>query len=177
MSKRRVLENAGRRSLKELPRGAGGRVLCRWCSTEVPKGRRSFCSDACVHEHKLRSDPGYLRERVFSRDLGVCALCSVDCDRVDRVFRALMRKAGLRITQYPKRVEREPHRYGALDMFRLQFPWFRPGVSAWAADHVTPVAEGGGECGIENLRTLCLACHAVVTRELRARLKLSRNRD
>jgi 5-methylcytosine-specific restriction enzyme A len=174
MSKQRILATAGWKKLKELPRGPGGRALCRWCKTEVPKGRRSFCSDACVHEHKLRSDPRYLREQVFTRDRGVCALCSVDCDRVDRVFRGLMRKARLRLSQYPARVERDPQRYGALDMFRLQFPWFRAGVSAWAADHVLPVVEGGGECGVDNLRTLCLACHGIVTRELRERLKAAR---
>jgi hypothetical protein len=35
-----------------------------------------------------------------------------------------------------------------------------------------PVIEGGGECGIENIRTLCLGCHANVTAELRGRLKV-----
>jgi hypothetical protein len=44
------------------------KAICWWCGVKVPKGRRSFCSDACVHEHKLRSDPGYLREQAFQRD-------------------------------------------------------------------------------------------------------------
>lgn len=26
-------------------------------------------------------------------------------------------------------------------------------------DHIIPVIEGGGCCGLDNLRTLCLACH------------------
>lgn len=29
----------------------------------------------------------------------------------------------------------------------------------WQADHITPVIEGGGECGLDNFRTLCTACH------------------
>jgi hypothetical protein len=29
----------------------------------------------------------------------------------------------------------------------------------WDADHILPVAEGGGECGLTNMRTLCLLCH------------------
>lgn len=41
----------------------------------------------------------------------------------------------------------------------------------WDADHITPVIEGGGECGIENYRTLCIPCHVKATRELRARMK------
>ena len=56
-----------------LPKGAEGRSLCRWCNIQVPKGRRTFCSDWCVEEWRLRSDPGYLRERVLERDRGICA--------------------------------------------------------------------------------------------------------
>jgi hypothetical protein len=29
----------------------------------------------------------------------------------------------------------------------------------WDADHIRPVAEGGGECGLDNMQTLCLWCH------------------
>jgi 5-methylcytosine-specific restriction endonuclease McrA len=43
--------------------------------------------------------------------------------------------------------------------------------SLWDADHVVPVAEGGGQCDLSNMRTLCLLCHRTATAELRARLK------
>jgi 5-methylcytosine-specific restriction endonuclease McrA len=42
--------------------------------------------------------------------------------------------------------------------------------SLWDADHIVPVAEGGGECDVSNMRTLCLKCHRNFTSELRARL-------
>ena len=29
----------------------------------------------------------------------------------------------------------------------------------WDADHILPVAQGGGECDLGNMRTLCLRCH------------------
>lgn len=29
----------------------------------------------------------------------------------------------------------------------------------WDADHIVPVADGGGECGLENYQTLCIQCH------------------
>jgi hypothetical protein len=32
-----------------------------------------------------------------------------------------------------------------------------------------PVVEGGGECDLQNLRTLCLICHRQQTAALRAR--------
>jgi len=42
--------------------------------------------------------------------------------------------------------------------------------SLWDADHIRPVAEGGGQCDLDNLRTLCLPCHREVTADLRRRL-------
>jgi 5-methylcytosine-specific restriction enzyme A len=43
--------------------------------------------------------------------------------------------------------------------------------SLWDADHILPVAEGGGECDLDNIRTLCLRCHRVVTAQLRERIR------
>jgi 5-methylcytosine-specific restriction enzyme A len=138
----------------QIERGASGRPLCRWCNTEVPKGRRTFCGETCVHEWKLRTNPGYLREKVFARDRGVCAKCGVDT----LAIRGDMRKLD----------------YSARRQFLKQWK-LREGSrkSLWDADHIVPVAEGGGQCDLSNMRTLCLRCHAEVTTALRARLKLS----
>jgi 5-methylcytosine-specific restriction enzyme A len=43
--------------------------------------------------------------------------------------------------------------------------------SLWDADHILPVAEGGGQCDLSNMRTLCLKCHSAATAALRGRLK------
>jgi 5-methylcytosine-specific restriction protein A len=40
----------------------------------------------------------------------------------------------------------------------------------WQADHINPVIEGGGECTLDNLRTLCTACHREETAALAKRL-------
>lgn len=40
----------------------------------------------------------------------------------------------------------------------------------WDVDHILPVSEGGGGCGIEGLRTLCRACHRAETAALRKRM-------
>ncbi|NXS23270.1 ZRAB3 endonuclease, partial [Mystacornis crossleyi] len=29
----------------------------------------------------------------------------------------------------------------------------------WQVDHIQPVYSGGGQCSLENLQTLCTACH------------------
>ena len=62
-----------------LPKGDNGRSLCRWCSLEVLPGRFTFCSEFCVEEWKLRTNPGYVREKVLVRDKAVCAICRTDC--------------------------------------------------------------------------------------------------
>jgi len=138
-----------------LPKGPAGRTLCRRCGTEVPAGRRSFCSEPCVHEWKLRTDPGYLRDRVFERDRGVCSGCGVDTVALRTHFLKLDYKA----------------RYKFLREWKLK-DGFRK--SLWDADHIIPVAEGGGECDLSNMRTLCLKCHRAVTDLLRVRLQKPR---
>jgi 5-methylcytosine-specific restriction endonuclease McrA len=135
----------------EVERGASGRPLCRWCRAEVAGRRRTFCSDTCVHEWKLRTDPGYLREKVFERDKGVCAECGVDTTGIRRDVRKLDYAAR-------RRFFRE---WGLREGSRK---------SLWDADHIVPVVEGGGQCDLTNMRTLCLRCHRTATAALRVRL-------
>ena len=44
----------------------------------------------------------------------------------------------------------------------------------WEADHIVPVVEGGGGCGLDGYRTLCIPCHRLVTRDLMGRLAARR---
>ena len=120
---------------------------CRWCGAEVPRGRYTFCTPACVHEWKLRTDPGYLRAQVFARDHGVCAQCGLDTEA--------MRKDKRKLDYHARR------------QFEKDWGLRR---HLWDADHSIPVAEGGGECDLSNMRTLCLKCHRAATAALRARL-------
>ncbi len=137
---------------KAVPRGPNGRGLCRWCSLEVPRRRFTFCSEYCVHEWKLRTQPGYVREQVFKRDKGICSGCGVDTlteARRLRYARGASRKALLMHWGLKARTRK----------------------SLWDADHIVPVAEGGGQCDLANIRTLCLRCHRAATLELRRRLR------
>lgn len=36
--------------------------------------------------------------------------------------------------------------------------------SLWQADHIVEVADGGGLCGLDGFRTLCLSCHKDATK-------------
>jgi 5-methylcytosine-specific restriction protein A len=144
----------GRVKPHALPSGPNGRPLCRWCELEIlARRRRTFCSDYCVDQHRLRTDPGYLRDRVFSRDRGICALCQAD---TIAIYAALKRARGA-------------SRLAGLSVYGLRTIASRR--SLWDADHILPVAEGGGQCDLDNLRTLCLPCHREVTAQLRLRLR------
>ena len=145
--------SGGRPKPALLPRGPNGLPLCRWCELEIlAKRRRTFCSDYCVHQHRLRTDPGYLRDQVFARDRGLCALCQAD---TPAIYAALKRARGAA-------------RLAGLSLYGMKSIAARR--SLWDADHILPVAEGGGQCDLENLRTLCLPCHREATAELRQRL-------
>ncbi|MGH9654146.1 MAG: HNH endonuclease [Bryobacteraceae bacterium] len=140
---------------EELEKGLNGRSLCRWCHLEVPSGRATFCSDWCVHEWKLRTDSGYLREKVFERDRGICALCGIDCVAAYAHLRRLRGTARLRVAVEWNLGSRK---------------------SLWDADHLVPVVEGGGECDLSNMRTLCLKCHRAQTLATRRRLQERKTR-
>jgi len=137
-----------------LPKGAQGRTLCRWCGLEVPSRRFTFCSNWCVDEWRLRTDRRYLREQVLLRDAGICAICRAD---TLAACRELLRSRG-------KLRKKLLERWGLKRLTRQ---------TLWDADHIVAVVEGGGECDLQNLRTLCLRCHRRQTSALRRRLMQS----
>lgn len=156
MSTRRAMETASRAS---QPRDGDGNPLCRWCRGPIKRPRRTFCSAACVEEWRIRTQPAYLRHRTEQRDHGVCARCGLDTAALKAELKTLLRcwkKAG-----HPKQ---HPYRD------RMQALGLRDVTSAlWEAHHVTAVIEGGGECGLDGIETLCRWCHRRETAELAAR--------
>jgi len=128
--------------------------MCRWCKGVVSGRRRTFCSDACVHEWRLRSSSSYLRECVFERDGGICAVCRVDTHKQRR-----------RIMRLPF-----SERMRALQALQKSGVIHKGRKSWWEADHILPVVEGG-DSNLDNLRTLCIPCHREATKALRERRK------
>jgi hypothetical protein len=109
----------------------------------------TFCSEACVHE-RVRTDPP-------------------TCGRSSSVT-AAPASSGLNLRAAGQRWRRQQ-----------PAPWrarggMAPGAAALEADHIVPVADGGGECGLENYRLLCRACHVSVTAAWR-RARVDRRHD
>jgi 5-methylcytosine-specific restriction enzyme A len=147
---------------RKRPLGPLGERLCYNCGGPLPKGKPFNCSSECSEEWRGKTSPSYMRYLILKRDKGVCAHCGLDTVALRKEYDAI-RKAESSIE---RRDENSP---------RNQFikahgiPWGRVSTDWWDADHIEPVVEGGGECGLSNFRTLCIPCHAKETRELAAR--------
>jgi 5-methylcytosine-specific restriction enzyme A len=138
-----------------LPQGANGYALCRWCSTEVQPPRRTFCSAACVTEHRMRTNTGFLKTLVYRRDKGVCDICNTDTKKIAKQIR----------NAEPADAQELRKKWGVHKKRRL---WKRKwGGGLWDADHIMRVTDGGGLCGLENMRTLCIPCHKKETAKSR----------
>lgn len=125
----------------------GKRVdACRCgCGRKPEPPRRTFYSGECVHDHRMKTNPGYVRWKVFERDRGVCVICRRDMtEGLPELHRARMLALVMPLGQKPSN-----HSLGD-----------------WQADHILPVVEGGGLCGLENYRTLCTRCHKDQTARL-----------
>jgi len=61
----------------------GARCALVWSRSSA--GPPTFCSPYCVDEWRLRTDPAYLREKVFERDRGIAA-CGVDTEELRKKF-------------------------------------------------------------------------------------------
>ncbi len=151
-------------------KGPNGRGFCKWCEKEVPKGRRAWCSDECCDESSIRTDPAFARSRVFERDHGVCVTCGIDTELLKKMADHVQRMF-LRV--FPGRGIGWSGRRG----FLRGLGFTRDPL--WECDHIVPVVEGGGECGLENLRTLCVPCHNTQTAQLLSRraTQLRRERE
>jgi hypothetical protein len=158
-------------------RAGAPKGLCTYCGGNVTPPRRNWCSDKCVDEHRIRRDPSYARAQVRQRDHGVCALCRQDTQVMHDTLSGLKRawldfaRSGQTEQAEEQRVEVERLWLDLTGQQRLMTTWgmFHGLPHLWEADHIVPVVEGGGECGLDGYRTLCLRCHRSETAALARR--------
>lgn len=152
----RFLKERGFVEVTDLPKGPNGRPLCRQCSKETEPPRKTFCSDECVHNWKIRSQASYAREQVALRDRGVCKACGLDTEKLKSLLYKVRSEKG------------EPAYSHLISQFALKTGYaFSLDKHFWEMDHIRPVDWGGGSCDLENLQTLCVACHRTKTRRQR----------
>lgn len=114
---------------------------CTWCGEVVGGRRTKWCGGDCLEAFRLRCSPSYQVEHVAKRDNYICVMCK--------------KNVKLDFVNHNQSV---PY-------------WQRKSIGHFCqADHILPVAEGGGLTGPENLRLLCTACHKTQTNKLHKRL-------
>lgn len=128
-----------------------------------------------------------MRRQVFKRDHGVCAECGQDTVKLRHRLAGWQRWMAKAERKFPALPMGRPSEHGtAFEHWQLQerrARWCRDrqrklierlnqqgSTVSWHADHIVPVAMGGGECGLENMQTLCVRCHNQKTKAMPALL-------
>ncbi|OWF54351.1 DNA annealing helicase and endonuclease ZRANB3-like isoform X2 [Mizuhopecten yessoensis] len=116
-----------------------------------------FCSRSCMDSYWMKTNSKYGRDRVYEAEHGCCQICGFEAHAFFRQIRDnpdLKQRAelinGSKFCVLTSRQREQMVKHPAAGQF-------------WHADHIRPVWEGGGECDIDNLRTLCVLCHQKVT--------------
>ncbi|KAL4428086.1 hypothetical protein ABPG75_002175 [Micractinium tetrahymenae] len=126
-----------------------------------------FCSGECEGRFALKSNGSAYRRALFRLERGVCVKCRLDCHALVKRLQAVEKgsrdweeqRRRIIAARAPRLVERGYKAHLDLLVHRAVEG------NAWQADHILPVYKGGGLCDVDNLRTLCVACHADVTKE------------
>ncbi|XP_040382387.1 DNA annealing helicase and endonuclease ZRANB3 isoform X2 [Oryza brachyantha] len=132
------------------------------CNGEIAKSPEYFedlfCGLSCFEVYRSRTSNRFLRKELFEVEHGICSKCNLDCQKLVKHIKPLCKE---KRAEYIRNVA--PNIAGRSKLLDKLVREPSEG-NAWHADHIVPVYRGGGECTLENLRTLCVACHYEVTR-------------
>ncbi|KAL4618025.1 DNA annealing helicase and endonuclease ZRANB3-like [Arapaima gigas] len=132
-----------------------GTPLCLSCQLPCSAGGAwdaRFCQQRCQEEFQVRSSQAYMRARVLEVEQGVCQHCGLQAHQLFQRIRdapPTCRKEmleGTWLAQLPLKQLNDMIRSPSEGQF-------------WQVDHIRPVYQGGGQCSLDNLQTLCTVCH------------------
>ncbi|CAM8971617.1 unnamed protein product [Rhodiola kirilowii] len=131
---------------------------CRNNNAKTPEYLEDlFCSLRCYDEYRVRTSNRSLRQELFHLEHGVCTSCELDCHNL------VKRLKPLSLTRRREYVEQHAPKVASQKKLLEKLIKDPNEGHAWHADHIIPVYRGGGECQLDNMRTLCVACHYDVT--------------
>ncbi|NXO72398.1 ZRAB3 endonuclease, partial [Phainopepla nitens] len=138
-----------------------GTPLCLSCqqpTAQAPPGVPArawdtrFCGHACQEDFSIRSCQSSLRTKVFQVEHGVCQGCQHNAQELYLSIRDAPRSQRKQLL--------ESSWMSHLPLAQLNEMIRSPAEGQfWQVDHIQPVYSGGGQCSLENLQTLCTACH------------------
>lgn len=158
------------------------RSACRGCGGEIPKGRRSWCGDACIEAWTLLHWWPKARAKRIETDDGRCQKCGLAAVALQEAAEELRHRlldwhrwtknsSGWRADAW-KAVSSQLYAAGfpvTVGLFGSNFT-----RSFVEVDHIHAQADGGDHQQ-QNLRTLCLPCHKERTKA-QARERAERRR-
>eukprot|EP00916_Digyalum_oweni_P012075 GHVL01019962.1.p1 GENE.GHVL01019962.1~~GHVL01019962.1.p1 ORF type:complete len:229 (-),score=27.40 GHVL01019962.1:265-951(-) len=113
-----------------------------------------FCCGKCRAAYFGTRSQSSLRYQLFQSERGVCNMCRLDCTELlqslqntkneDERIKILL-KISPQWMDEPKLLKR---------LIKTPLAGY-----VWNADHIKPVEMGGGQCGLDNIQTLCCVCH------------------
>ncbi len=147
---------------------------CRQCGDTLTGRRTAYCSDACSLEFSIPRVWSVAVGQVWRRDKGICALCGRDPAPIKATLRGFKARIQDCKTYEERRIIEAERQEFITHLNREGFhlsahSWGVMDGELWQVDHILPVVEGGGGCGLSNLRTLCTGCHKKETKALAAR--------
>jgi len=147
------------------PAGVWLCVACKEQPSRVqhPAGRDALveslldlcCTVDCHSRYLFATNPSALRRALHDLDKGVCRECGLDCDALEVRIKALSPEQRPAVLQAKEPRFALPENQARLNRLAAK----AESGDLWHADHILPVCEGGGLCGLENMRTLCVLCH------------------
>src|SRR5258708_7359829 len=78
-----AMKNLRWKNLPPVRQDQYGYYRCRLCMSPCPEMERFWCSENCLKTYLMLSNGNYVREMLFKRDRGVCALCGVNGAQMD----------------------------------------------------------------------------------------------
>lgn len=176
MSKIRRESAWQRRRRLKIPKGH-----CTWCRKPVVRPSVHWCAgEQCLSAFKATNDVATIRALVEKRDHGICALCGNDPGEWERLWNYFGAQAADLHARARQSWRDRGGRGVGIGNWGCRCVWCEASREAaklrqWQADHILPVAEGGGQCQAPNgYRTLCIFCHKRETKALAARLAKAR---
>ncbi|KAM6593938.1 hypothetical protein CsatA_001641 [Cannabis sativa] len=144
---------------------------CKSCNAKEPEFFEDlFCDLECYEEYRIRTSNRSLRQELFQLENGICTNCHLDCHKLVVYIRPLS------LAKRREYIEKAAPKIASREKLLEKLIKDPTEGNAWHADHIVPVYRGGGECKLENMRTLCIACHSDVTKAQCAERRLTRAR-
>lgn len=167
------------RSFQEDVRAVKNHRQCRQCEKPLAGRRRAYCSEECRVVWLVPRVWNVAVNEVWKRDNGICAACGRDAKAIYEKFLSIKARAWSsdRAVREKAEVERRVliEELNAAGFHLYSYTSLPTWGELYQVDHITPVAEGGGGCGLDNLQTLCTACHKAKTAEQATRAAARRN--